>query len=171
MYFDRENHRSSYIHRIVDGDIIQRRNKNALVPVAAKDLLPVSVCNDLRHRERHPDAAVKRFRRKQNPVFQPPEAQRIFQVLVDIEQIAVIDDQVQLIARRVICDEAADRFKALAVCRDAARKLMIDRIRNSCLIYFPVSKTVIFPCPRTYTFTKTNSEVISRARLPSPIQK
>ena len=155
MYFDRENHRSSYIHRIVDGDIIQRRNKNALVPVAAKDLLPVSVCNDLRHRERHPDAAVKRFGRKQNPVFQPPEAQRIFQVLVDIEQIAVIDDQVQLIARRVICDEAADRFKALAVCRDAARKLMIDRIRNSCLIYFPVSKTVIFPCPRTYTFTKT----------------
>ena len=33
-------------------------------------------------------------------------------------------------------------------------------IRNSCLIYSPVSEIVIFPCPRTYTFTKTNSEVI-----------
>ena len=33
-------------------------------------------------------------------------------------------------------------------------------IRNSCLIYSLVSKTVIFPCPRTYTITKTNSEVI-----------
>ena len=28
------------------------------------------------------------------------------------------------------------------------------------MIYFPVSKIVIFPYPRTYTFTKSNSEVI-----------
>ena len=28
------------------------------------------------------------------------------------------------------------------------------------MIYSPVSKTVIFPCPRTYTFTKNISEVI-----------
>ena len=100
------------------------------MPVAAEDLLPVPVCNDLCHRERHPDAAVERFGRKQNPVFQPPEAQRIFQILVDIEQIAVIDDQVQLVARRMVGNEAADRLKALAVCRDAACKLMIDRIHH-----------------------------------------
>ena len=37
--------------------------------------------------------------------------------------------------------------------------MLVRGIRNSCLIYSPVSKKVIFPCPRTYTFTKTNSEV------------
>ena len=110
----------SDIHSVHSSDIFKGWHENALMAISAIHLAAVLISDHLSHGKRDPHTVIEWFCRENQAVAEAFEAQCIFQVFVNIEQIAVIDDKVEFIPRSIIHNEVIDDLKAFAFIRDSS---------------------------------------------------
>ena len=89
------------IHGIHCCDILDGWDESAFMAVATVHFFAVLIGYDLRYGERHPHSVVEGSGGEYQAVVEALEAEGIFQVLVDIQQVAVEYHQVQLISRGI----------------------------------------------------------------------
>ena len=85
------------------------------VTIASVSFISVFIGDYLCHRERYPYPVVKGLCGKNNTIFEPFEAQCIFQILVNVKHFTVKYHQIQFIPRSILNYEMIDYFKAFTL--------------------------------------------------------